>query len=93
MNARRKPTLYFGVAEVAVWFGVKPDTVSQWLHRYDDTPAPDAELLPGRNGVPDRGWLLCRREEWEAWRKTSRPYRARRTPGHRSTSDKETNNA
>ena len=68
MTTRRKPTLYFGVACVAGWLGVKSSTVSQWLLRYGDTPAPDAELLPGRNGIPDRGWLLNRRPEWEAWR-------------------------
>ena len=94
MTTRRKPTLYFGVACIAAWLGVKPGTVSPWLIHYDDTntsedgyPAPDAELLPGRNGIPERGWLLNRRPEWEAWRKT---FRNDGTPGPRKQPAKET---
>ena len=70
--SKRKPVLYFGVARIAEWLGVQPGTVTQWLTRYDDTPPPDCELLPGRGGIPDRGWLITRRLDWEAW-KTSRP--------------------
>jgi hypothetical protein len=68
----RKPTVYFGVARVADWLDVQPGTVSKWLERYDDWPAADMLLTPGRSGVPDRGWLLSRRPEWEAW-KAARP--------------------
>jgi hypothetical protein len=76
MTTRRKPTLVFGVAGVAAWLGVQPGTVTQWLEREKKrekndrtplTPEPDILLSPGRSGVPDRGWLLSRRPEWEAW--------------------------
>jgi len=72
MTARRKPARYAGIAIIAEWCGVEPGTVTTWLHRYPDTPPPDAELEPGRNGIPDRGWLHSRRADWEAW-KASRP--------------------
>lgn len=73
MTTRRKPTLVFGVAGVAAWLGVKAGTVTQWLERekrgdVPPTPTPDILLSPGRSGVPDRGWLLERRDDWKEWR-------------------------
>jgi hypothetical protein len=59
---------YVGVAGVAAWFGNEPETVSKWLSRYDDWPTPDAEISPGRNGVPDCGWLPERKADWLAWK-------------------------
>jgi hypothetical protein len=61
-------TRYVGVAGVAAWVGVEPATVTKWLTRYDDTPVPDAEILPGRHDVPDRGWLPGREAEWQEWK-------------------------
>jgi hypothetical protein len=78
-----RPAVHVGVAGVAAWFGVDPRTVSQWLVRYRDTPVPDIELRPGRNGVPDRGWLPSREQEWRDW-KASKPGTRRGIPNRNS---------
>ena len=83
-TATRAPARYVGVAGVAGWFGVSPATVTKWLDRYDDTPAPDAEIEPGRHGIADRGWLPGREQEWRAWRaslpgRTGRPRKDAKT--------------
>lgn len=59
---------YVGVAGVAAWFGVSPQTVTKWLDRYAEThptPEPDAETSEGKNTV--KGWLPEREAEWRAW--------------------------
>ena len=96
MTTRRKPTLYFGIAAIADWLSVRPDTVTHWLIRAEKgevpgTPTPDMHLTPGRiRGVPDRGWLLERRLEWEEWRASLPGRGAPGVPRPRNTSDKET---
>ena len=68
----RKPLRMVGAAGIGAWCGVDARTVSSWLQRYDDTPTPDAEINPGRHGIPDRAWLdtPARRKEWLDWMKT-----------------------
>lgn len=59
---------YVGVAGVAAWFGVSPQTVTKWLTRYAEThpcPAPDAETGEGSAAV--KGWLPERATEWRTW--------------------------
>jgi hypothetical protein len=68
VTASRMPIRYLGVAGVARWFGVQPETVSIWMLRHPGWPQPDAEIVPGRHGVPDRGWLPEREQEWREWR-------------------------
>src|SRR6266851_242765 len=81
---RRDAVLYIGTAGVAGWLGVKPQTVTKWLRRYQDMPEPDAYIGPGRS---IRMWLPEREAEWRAWA-CSRPGRGapgrrrRRHPGH-----------
>src|SRR5690348_8008340 len=62
---------YVGVAGVAAWLGVKPQTVTKWLRRYGNVPESDAYLAPGRSF---RMWLPEREAEWRAWAR-SRPGR------------------
>jgi hypothetical protein len=64
----RKPLTYVGVAGVAAWFGVLPATVTKWMQRHPDYPAPDALIEPGRRGRPDQAWLPGRRADWQAWK-------------------------
>jgi hypothetical protein len=68
MSTNRKPVRHLGVAGIAALFDVKPQTVTKWLARYDNWPQPDIELAPGRNGIPDRGWLPEREQEWREWK-------------------------
>jgi hypothetical protein len=70
---------YVGTAGVAEWLGVKPQTVTKWLTRYQDLPEPDAYIGPGRSF---RMWLPEREAEWRAW-VSSRPGRG--APGRRRT--------
>ncbi len=74
---RRDAVKYVGTAGVAGWLGVKPQTVTKWLRRYQDMPEPDAYIGPGRSF---RMWLPEREAEWRAWA-CSRPGRG--APGRR----------
>lgn len=60
---RRVQTIdYLGTRDLAEWFGVQPNTVTAWTHRYSDTfPKPDAYI---RN-TP--GWLPERKDEVMTW--------------------------
>jgi hypothetical protein len=69
------PIRYLGIGEVAKELGVNPQTVSVWLIDYDNCPQPDAEIGPGRHGVPERGWLPGRVAEWRHWMEHGRPGR------------------
>jgi hypothetical protein len=60
-------TDYYGVADVAAWFGVAPATVTKWLTRYTGWPEPDAYGVPGRNGDKDKLWLPSSETAWRAW--------------------------
>ncbi len=57
----------YGQQTVARWCGVTPQTVANWIRRYDDDayPAPDVEVRNGRNVV--RGWLPGREPEWRRY--------------------------
>src|SRR5713226_1552332 len=68
---RRDAVKYVGTAGVAGWLGVKPQTVTKWLRRYQDIPEPDAYIGRGRSF---RMWLPEREAEWRAWA-CSRPGR------------------
>ncbi|HEY1668558.1 MAG TPA: hypothetical protein VGG54_22935 [Trebonia sp.] len=54
---RPAPVRYLTIGGVGALLGRDPSTSSGWLRRYHDWPAADAELRPGRGGVPDLGWL------------------------------------
>jgi hypothetical protein len=58
----RKTTRLAGVATVAAWFGVTPQTVTKWFRRYCGWPVPDFDT----EGV--KGWLPEREAEWRAWK-------------------------
>ena len=76
-----RPVEYLGVAGVAAWFGVQPETVTAWLNRYpgqaaddggdpDGWPEPDSYIRSADradNRSIDRGWLPSREAEWRAW--------------------------
>src|SRR5258708_1222941 len=60
---RRDAAKYVGTAGVAGWLGVKPQTVTKWLRRYQDMPEPAAYIGPGRKlsrWLPEReaGWAV-----------------------------------
>jgi transposase-like protein len=51
---------YLSIADVARELGVKEHTVTMWRHRYDDTPAPDAQIgraVGWTSLTPWLGWL------------------------------------
>ena len=55
---------YIGVAGVASWFGVSPQTVTKWLDRYAEShPTPEPDAMVG----DVKGWLPEREEEWRKW--------------------------
>lgn len=58
----RRTVSYLGVAGVAAWFGVEPQTVTKWLSRYQGWPQPDAET------GDVKGWLPEREDEWRTWK-------------------------
>lgn len=68
MGSTRRPLHCAGVAGVAQWFGVKPETVTKWMLRHPGYPEPDVTISPGRNGRPDQGWLPEREAEWREWK-------------------------
>jgi hypothetical protein len=53
MSSSPAPTRCVSVAD---WLDVDPKTVSQWLIRYDNTPARDVEVYPACHNLPDRVW-------------------------------------
>lgn len=55
------PVRYLGITDVAAWFGVRPQTISQWLKRYHGWPEPDAMISTAK------GWLPDREADWRAW--------------------------
>lgn len=65
-------TYYLGIAGIGAWFAVSAKTVTKWLTRYDDYPAPDVIIGSGHRETP--GWSPDREPEWRDW------YAAR--PGH-----------
>lgn len=57
---------YLSTTNIAEWFGVSPATVTKWRNRYNDFPAPDAEV-----GIDTAtcvaGWLPEREQEIRDW--------------------------
>lgn len=60
----RKTTRLAGVATVADWFGVTPQTVTKWFRRYSGWPVPDFDT----EGI--KGWLPEREAEWRTWKES-----------------------
>ncbi len=59
------PRRYLGTSSVATWFDVRTLTVTKWLTRYPDFPAPDVVVDTERGDVP--GWSPARETEIRNW--------------------------
>jgi len=52
----------YGRKDVADYLGVTQTAVSNWIHRYSNTPKPQYETPDGV-----RYWSKAGRESWRAW--------------------------
>jgi hypothetical protein len=70
VNAIRAPLRCAGIAGVAAWLDMNPETLAKAMGRNLGWPLHDVEITPGRGSHPERGWVDTeeRRAEWAAWR-------------------------
>ncbi|WP_040829069.1 hypothetical protein [Nocardia jiangxiensis] len=69
MPGDTEPAIIYGRKEIGAMFDAKPSTVSNWIHRYDDTPA--AQF---RTPDDNRYWDQGGKNEWAEWYKNKWPH-------------------
>lgn len=69
-----EPLTVYGASEVARWFLVGKATVSMWLNRYTDYPAPAVVMVTQARQV--YGWTADQRDAWADWIRSKQPHSA-----------------